>query len=63
MLNIGIPDRRDREGVDPLVVSGFVELAAGALTGWLYTLVKTDPKRRERLASNRARVSVNGTST
>jgi hypothetical protein len=49
MLNIGIPHRRDREGVDPLVVSGFVELAAGALTGWLYTLVKTDPEKARAL--------------
>jgi hypothetical protein len=35
------PDR-PQGGVDPLVVSGLVELATGALTGWLYTLVKTD---------------------
>jgi hypothetical protein len=35
------PDR-PQVGVDPLVVSGLVELATGALTGWLYTLVKTD---------------------
>jgi hypothetical protein len=41
----GIRRQHDRDGIDPLVVSGFVELATGVLTGWLYTLVKTDPER------------------
>lgn len=40
---------RTGDGVDPLVVSGLVELATGALTGWLYTLVKTDRERARAL--------------
>jgi hypothetical protein len=35
--------------VDPLVVSGLAELATGALTGWLYTLVKTDREKARAL--------------
>lgn len=31
------------------MVSGLTEVAAGALTGWLYTLVKVDPRRARRL--------------
>lgn len=34
---------RRPEPVDPLVVSGLTELAAGALTGWVYTLVRERP--------------------
>jgi hypothetical protein len=34
-----------QDGVDPLVVSGLAELATGALTGWLYALVKTDSEK------------------
>ncbi len=37
------------DAVDPLVVSGLAELATGALTGWLYTLVKTDPEQARAL--------------
>ena len=40
---------RAQSGVDPLVVSGLVELATGALTGWLYTLVKTDREKARAL--------------
>jgi hypothetical protein len=36
-------------GVDPLVVSGLAELAAGALSGWLYTLVIVDRERARAL--------------
>jgi hypothetical protein len=32
-----------------LVVSGLTELAAGALTGWIYTAVKTQPDRMRAL--------------
>lgn len=38
----GQPERSD---LDPLVVSGFAEVAAGALTGWLYTVAKYDKDR------------------
>jgi len=38
-----------RDGVDPLVVSELAELATGALTGWLYALVKTDSEKARRL--------------
>lgn len=34
---------RRPEPVDPLVVSGLTELAAGALSGWVYTLVRERP--------------------
>jgi hypothetical protein len=40
---------RTQDGVDPLVVSGLAELATGALTGWLYTLVKTDREKARAL--------------
>ena len=33
--------------VDPLVVSGLTEVAAGALSGWLYALVITDRDDRQ----------------
>src|SRR4051794_23628114 len=36
-------------GIDPLVVCGLAELAAGALSGWLYTLVVTDRDRARSL--------------
>src|SRR3954453_23162211 len=36
-------------GIDLLVVSGLAELAAGALSGWLYTLVITDRDRARSL--------------
>src|SRR3954447_12469897 len=35
--------------VDPLVVSGLTEVAAGALSGWLYTLVTLDRDRARSL--------------
>jgi hypothetical protein len=35
--------------VDPLVVSGLTELATGALSGWLYTLVKADREKARAL--------------
>src|SRR3954465_547182 len=38
-----------QSGVDPLVVSGLTELATGALTGWLYALVKTDREKARAL--------------
>jgi hypothetical protein len=44
--------RRRRPGparVEPLVASGFAEVAAGALSGWVYTLVRTDPDRARAL--------------
>jgi len=41
--------RRADAGVDPLVVSGLTELAAGALSGWLYTLVIVDRERARAL--------------
>ncbi len=44
--------RRTRAGhapIEPLVVSGLSELAAGALSGWLYTLVKTDREKASAL--------------
>src|SRR5947199_10359080 len=31
--------------VDPLVLSGLIELASGALSGWVYTLAKADPDK------------------
>jgi hypothetical protein len=34
---------------DPLVVSGLAELATGALSGWLYTIVITDRERARSL--------------
>jgi hypothetical protein len=40
------------------MVSGFTELALGALTGWVYSLAITDPERARRLgirAPDRAR--------
>ncbi len=40
---------RTQGGVDPLVVSGLVELATGALTGWLYTLVIADREKARAL--------------
>src|SRR3954452_17891295 len=36
-------------GIDPLVVSGLTEGAAGALSGWLYTLVTVDRDRARSL--------------
>jgi hypothetical protein len=39
----------DHVAIDPLVVSGLTELATGALTGWLYTLVKTDREKARAL--------------
>jgi hypothetical protein len=42
----------------PLMLSGFTELALGALTGWVYSLAITDPERARRLgvrAPDRAR--------
>ena len=35
--------------VDPLVLSGLAELAAGALTGWPYALAIADPERAKRV--------------
>ena len=32
-----------------LATSGLVELAAGAVSGWVYTLATTDPERAKRL--------------
>ena len=32
-----------------LVTSGLVELAAGAVSGWVYTLATTDPERAKKL--------------
>ena len=40
---------RNEAAIDPLVVSGLTELATGALTGWLYTLVKTDREKARSL--------------
>jgi hypothetical protein len=40
---------RAQDGVDPIVVSGLAELATGALTGWLYTLVQTDREKARAL--------------
>jgi hypothetical protein len=40
---------RSHPRVDPLVVTGFAEVAAGALSGWIYTLVKTDPEKARAL--------------
>jgi hypothetical protein len=39
----------DQQPVSGLMVSGFTELAAGALSGWLYALVITDPERARAL--------------
>lgn len=39
----------DADTIDPLVLSGLTELAAGALSGWLYTLVKTDGEKARAL--------------
>ncbi len=41
--------RQAHAPVDPLVVSGLTELAAGALSGWLYTLVKADREKASAL--------------
>lgn len=38
------PDHNTAPVVDGLVVSGLAELALGALTGWPYALVTTDPE-------------------
>jgi hypothetical protein len=35
---------RRPEPLDPLVVSGVTELAAGALSGWVYTFVREQPE-------------------
>lgn len=35
--------------LDPVVVSGVTELAAGALSGWVYTLVREQPELAKRL--------------
>lgn len=40
---------RSKQELDPLVVSGLTEVAAGALSGWVYTLVKVDPNRARAL--------------
>lgn len=40
---------RDSPATSGLVVSGFTELALGALSGWVYTLVITDPDRARSL--------------
>lgn len=40
-----------------LITSGLVELGAGALSGWVYTLVRTQPQTAERLGiRNGARI-------
>ncbi len=40
-----------------LLTSGLVELAAGALSGWVYTFARTQPERARRLGiANTARV-------
>ena len=45
-----------------LVSSGVTELAAGALSGWVYTLARTQPELAQRLGiKNTARIG--GTST
>ncbi|HEY4996976.1 MAG TPA: hypothetical protein VII03_03205 [Solirubrobacteraceae bacterium] len=41
--------RQANPPIDPLVLSGLSELAAGALSGWLYTLVKTDREKARAL--------------
>lgn len=41
--------QRQHPAIDPLVVSGLTELAAGALSGWLYTLVRTDHEKARAL--------------
>jgi hypothetical protein len=33
-----------KDGAGPLVASGMVELAAGALSGWVYTVARTQPE-------------------
>lgn len=41
----------------PVVVSGLTELAAGALSGWVYTLARMDPERARSLGiQNPARI-------
>jgi hypothetical protein len=37
-----------------LVTSGLVELATGALTGWVYTLAREDPERARKLLGIRS---------
>jgi hypothetical protein len=45
------------DATGPLVASGMVELAAGATSGWLYTLVRTQPEVAARLGiKNGARI-------
>jgi hypothetical protein len=47
-----------------LVVSGLTELAAGALSGWVYTIARTQPELSGRLGiKSAARARANGTST
>jgi len=44
----GIRNKRGRK-TSPLVASGMVELAAGATSGWVYTLARTRPDLAARL--------------
>src|SRR4051794_41538196 len=47
--------RRRRNAVpSPLVVSGLIEVAAGALAGWPYTLVRHNPEAARRLLGIRS---------
>jgi hypothetical protein len=49
--------RSDRSAPSPLVASGLTELAAGALSGWVFTLTRTQPELAERLGiRNPARI-------
>jgi hypothetical protein len=41
--------RRGPAAPGPLVASGMVELAAGALSGWVYTVARTQPELAGRL--------------
>jgi hypothetical protein len=41
--------RPSARAVSPVVASGLVELAAGALSGWVYTLARTQPQTAARL--------------
>lgn len=51
-----------RDGIDPLFISGLTELAIGALTGWLYALVKYDPEKAQTLGIKSAHECASGTS-
>jgi len=46
---VAVGSRRESAELEGLVVSGFTELAVGALSGWLYALVKSDPRRARAL--------------